>query len=153
MIVDLAASQILDLSDSFENIVLFRRADYEEVDIRIRLEAALGIGTKKKSELDALQHAQLVPEFNLDAKRLADYGLDLIQQSETFVEPVNIQVAPLSEGDEILSQEPVQFPLSRARGGLNPPRDFTEVKLLSLVIDEQQDDFFSYFGFAEDLQH
>ncbi len=53
MIIDLAAHRILDLSDSFENIVLFRRADYEEVDIRIRLEAALGIGTKKKGEFAA----------------------------------------------------------------------------------------------------
>lgn len=75
MIIDLAARRIFDLPDGVENSAFFRSADDEEVNIRIRLEAALRIGTEKKSELNALHLAQLFSQLNLDAKRFRTMDL------------------------------------------------------------------------------
>jgi hypothetical protein len=153
MIIDFVARRILHFFDGPKDIIIVGSADYEEVNIRIRVELSLDKGPKEKSELNAPNFSQFSLELSLDSECLLDDGLDLSYKSVALIEPIDIQVASLAEGDEILGQQFVQLSLSCACRGFRLAGDFTQVELLPLIIDEQKDDFFSYFGSTKDIEH
>ena len=153
MIIDLAAHRILDFLDGLVDSVLVGRADYEEINIRIRLETSFHKGPEKKSEINAFHLTQFIPELGLDTERFLDDGLDLPQKRIAFIEPVDIQVASLLEADEILDQQFVQFSLSCACRSFHLAGNFAEIEFFPLIIDEQKDDFFSYSGSTKDIKH
>jgi len=139
MIIDLATHGILDFLDSLVDIILVDCADYEEINIRIRLETSLHKGPEEKGELNASQLSQLIPELGLDAERFLDDDLDLPQERIAFIELVDIQVASLLERNEILGQQFVQFSLSCTCRGFHLAGDFAQIELLPLIIDEQKE--------------